>query len=236
MSEYTTLGIISVAIVLLMATMFISARVHYSIKAIASIIVVVGAIYNWELFASVLGYPIAERPPNNSPIVYTLTKKEDKKIYVVVDGVVPRTYTIPYSEPFDKKLEQAKKQLDPKQGRMIYKIKMNIKGKGTSKNAKGKNVQGQESSDGKEGADGNNQEDSSLIGKAKDKAKEMIKQLKTTLNISEGETDAEDDLLDSEGKKGKNKDLAKSAKGDNDFQDDETVPDDIEIESILPRK
>ena len=236
MNEYMTLGAVSVAIVLMIATMFISSRLHYSIKAIAIVVAVAGAIYNWELFASVLGYPIAERPPNNAIIIATVTKKETKKIYALVDGIIPRTYTIPYSEPFDKKLEQAKKQLDPRNGRMVYKVSKKVKGKGKSLDATGKHQEGKEAKgDGKEGTGTveGNAEAGSISERMKDKIAGVIKQVKTTLNISEDDA-ADDDALASNGKNKEGKE-AKHHDGVH-FEDDDTINDGVEIESLLPRK
>ena len=234
MNEYLLLGIVSACVCLLMAVMFMSSRYHYLIKTTAAFLVVVAAIYNWELFIAVLGYPIQERPPDKSVILYSVVKKDQGAIYVVVNGTIPRTYTIPYSEPFQDKLEKAKKELDPRTGQLVYRMKpMKIKG-GISQNTQGKNQQGNESKNNerKEGSGNNNNESDSLLTIVKEKAKDIVKKAKTSLNISE-DANFTDDEIDS-------KDPTKKAKGAKDsstrMENDSTIPDDLEIDSILPRK
>ena len=234
MSDYMILGMISVGVCLLMATMFISSRFHYSIKAIASIIVVVACIYNWELFASTLGFPVNLRPPNNSHILYTSVKKEQKKVFLLVDGPIPRTYTIPYSEPLEKRLGEAKKQMEQNkgEGRLVYKVKIPQKQKnGKSKDAKGKQTSGQQEEQNQNETEGQENADESFVAKIKEQTKDFIKKSKEILNISDDGSEGSE--LDWEGKKRKDRMGTPQIK---DFEGDETINDDIQFESNLPKK
>ena len=236
MNEYITLGIVSAFVCLLIAAMFMKSRFHYSIKAIASIVLVAAIIYNWELFVSVLGFPIAERPPDRSVILYTVTKTDKNAIYAVIDGPIPRSYTIPYSEQLQKKISDAKKELDKIQGKMIYRDKsQQQKGKGTgkSKDNKGKQSEGKESqkTESQKGNDSDGEENESVFAKMKEKGKELVKKLKTTVNISE-EDEGESDI-DPETREQKRKEGRFTNKMN---EEDKTIPDDIEIISILPPK
>jgi hypothetical protein len=139
MIEYITIGVILAVIALLAGWMFVTSHVHYSLKLIATAIIVGLSIYNWTLFTSIMAYPINDLPPDGVTIITMIPLKAKGVDYLWVTDPNdlkhgPKGYAIPHHDHEARRIQQALEQARVQGGSVIY---HRPKGKGKGKDGEG---------------------------------------------------------------------------------------------------
>lgn len=106
--SFGLIGILICTMSLITGWMFISSKFHYLIKITLSSFIVCLSIISWLSLQSVLGYPVADYPPDGVQIVSYWASGKTLFLWVLENGKL-RSYAIPFQENLAKGLEAAEK-------------------------------------------------------------------------------------------------------------------------------
>jgi len=101
--------------------MFITSKVHYGLKVLASSAVVALSIYAWTIAVSAFGYAVPSYPPDGSVIVALAFNNREGTVafWVMAPGGL-RAYIASMDEYTAKKLKEAEDQARREGGHMVF--------------------------------------------------------------------------------------------------------------------